>query len=500
MHTIVRLPNATWDTLRAYHDISDERISFLFGRAVRRGERTVILLSEAPILPADDCYHSRGSAHLRLHKDVTAALLYDFYRSDDDVLCNIHSHPFSRRGTSFSGVDDRDDTRLDRFLRPKVEKTGRHFLNLSIVLDKESFDARLTDTTRKDGPFLGIAELQGQGDHLQLMLPNSTRRANEEVQPELARQDFLGPSTLGWLAQARVGICGAGGLGSILAEAVVRLGFRQLVIVDDDRVERSNLNRLQGVTDAQVGIPKVEAVRTHLRAVAPDLQLETLADQVTSRAALHALTGCDLLIGAVDNSVARAVLNHVAVQYKIPYFDAGVDIQVQPVDFRYRLFTTLPGVTACMECSPFQLLDDDSVVQSLLNPLLEQAFRHQGYIRDVPKAKAPSVYPLNLTASGALLTELLNYLAGFRPVATTLYEGYREDRRERADRQSFVDNQPAPDCPICSHYAGLGDHAELPFGRTVDPAALLAVVDSGRGQPRALPSLTDRDQACKTSM
>jgi sulfur carrier protein ThiS adenylyltransferase len=83
----------------------------------------------------------------------------------------------------------------------------------------------------------------------------------------------IGPEALARLQHVRVGLAGAGGLGSNCAQALVRSGFKRFVLVDFDRVEPSNLNRQFFFPD-QVGLPKVVALGANLLRINPDLDLE----------------------------------------------------------------------------------------------------------------------------------------------------------------------------------------------------------------------------------
>lgn len=77
------------------------------------------------------------------------------------------------------------------------------------------------------------------------------------------------------LASAKVGIAGAGGLGSNVAMLLARSGIENFVLVDHDHVEASNLNR-QHYWPCQLGQPKVDALASHLLALNDHIRLETL--------------------------------------------------------------------------------------------------------------------------------------------------------------------------------------------------------------------------------
>ncbi|MCL5779689.1 MAG: sulfur carrier protein ThiS adenylyltransferase ThiF [Firmicutes bacterium] len=92
---------------------------------------------------------------------------------------------------------------------------------------------------------------------------------------EKALRGFFGPAALAKIQQVRVGIAGAGGLGSNCAQFLARSGFRNFKIVDFDEVEYSNLNR-QCFFFHQVGETKVAALKKNLLQINPDIRVDTL--------------------------------------------------------------------------------------------------------------------------------------------------------------------------------------------------------------------------------
>ena len=118
---------------------------------------------------------------------------------------------------------------------------------------------------------------------------------------------YLTPEEKTRLEQARVGIAGAGGLGSNVAAHLVRAGVRRLVIADFDVVSPSNLNRQFFFRD-QVGRRKVEALAENLRRIEPGLEL-TLHDVRLDAANLPPLFGaCDVVVEAFDNVESKSAL------------------------------------------------------------------------------------------------------------------------------------------------------------------------------------------------
>ena len=109
------------------------------------------------------------------------------------------------------------------------------------------------------------------------------------------------------LASVRVGIAGAGGLGSNVAGHLVRSGIRRLTFADFDRVAASNLNR-QFYFQDQLGMKKVAALRDNLRRINPDLDVEALDLRLTGDNIRRAFGDCDLIVEALDRSVDKKMM------------------------------------------------------------------------------------------------------------------------------------------------------------------------------------------------
>ncbi len=101
------------------------------------------------------------------------------------------------------------------------------------------------------------------------------------------------------LASRRVGIAGAGGLGSNAAAALVRSGIGHLVVADFDTVTPENLNRQFYFTD-QTGRPKVDALRENLLRINPALDIHVFTERVTPVNAGSFFSGCDVVVEAFD--------------------------------------------------------------------------------------------------------------------------------------------------------------------------------------------------------
>ena len=165
------------------------------------------------------------------------------------------------------------------------------------------------------------------------------------------------------LEAARIVMIGTGGLGSPAAFYLAAADIGTLVLVDDDVVDRSNLQRQILHADVRIGMPKVVSARSTLSALNPRTNIETIAERATSGNVERILAHADLVIDGADNFAARYLLNDACVKLAKPLvygavhrfegqvsvFDAGRQRGVAPC---YRcLFPEPPPPEAAPNCA-----------------------------------------------------------------------------------------------------------------------------------------------------
>ena len=109
------------------------------------------------------------------------------------------------------------------------------------------------------------------------------------------------------LESAKVGIAGAGGLGSNVAMLLVRAGMKKLVIADFDTVNESNLNR-QFFFRHQLGEKKIDALAANLHLIEPSLTLELHDTRLSPENADWVFSGCQIIVEALDSAEGKAML------------------------------------------------------------------------------------------------------------------------------------------------------------------------------------------------
>lgn len=139
------------------------------------------------------------------------------------------------------------------------------------------------------------------------------------------------------LRAAHVAIIGVGGLGSPAAMYLVASGVGRLTLVDDDRVELSNLQRQIVHTTAAIGEPKVESARRLLTALNPDVEIATHACRLDDAALLTLARGTQVVLDGSDNFATRFAINAACLAARTPLVSAAtirLEAQISVFDFR----------------------------------------------------------------------------------------------------------------------------------------------------------------------
>ncbi len=122
------------------------------------------------------------------------------------------------------------------------------------------------------------------------------------------------------LLRSSVLVVGTGGLGSAILNYLAAAGVGRIGIMDADRVEQSNLQRQVLHTTGDLGRLKVESARDRLRALNPDVVLETFAERLRPSNAMTILASYDAVVDACDNFATRFLINDACFLLGRPWF------------------------------------------------------------------------------------------------------------------------------------------------------------------------------------
>jgi bacteriocin biosynthesis cyclodehydratase domain-containing protein len=234
------------------------------------------------------------------------------------------------------------------------------------------------------------------------------------------------------LRASSVAILGCGGLGTWALGALAGVGIGRFVLIDDDAVELSNLNRQILYRAADVGAAKVDRAAAWLEAFDPSIAVETRHERIASRDDLTDLADCDVLLVTADwppYALTRWV-NNAALAAGLPFVVAGQQpplISVGP--------TILPGAGACFACH--------ETAARRRFPFYDELADHRR--RQPPPAT--TLGPASALIGSLLALEVMHLVLGVRPLAT-------HDRVMILDLRTLETRwesvQRDPDCAQCA--------------------------------------------------
>ena len=434
-----------------------ERAAFLF-LGSRWSQNGLLELYVLRLLtPADEVYERQGPAEVEIKPEFALQTFHLFAQLQPAGLLHAHSHPFSPHA-SFSSVDNlflpKLSQSLSRYLT--LRKEPRPFVLARLVLGQreEGFSGDCFD---EEGQFLGrVSEIRVVGPHGISVLGEAPQPLTSWESAIFARNiKAFGEEAQARLRSLHLGVCGLGGVGSFFTAYARGLGFRRFTLVDPDRVEASNLNRLFGATPKDVGKPKVAVVARELCRCDPALEVNPVRGRVQEAKAQKALLEADVLVGCVDNDAARMELQILAARFLKPLLDLGAGIilkegKVQEMAGQVTFYFPGGPCLLCQGLDPAKATSEEILA-------LRKAF---GYVQGGPSEETPTAVITIHAGLAALAADLLvRYLTGFSSVPTFLrfdllnhvFTSFRFQKRE--------------DCPICGREGAEGMGEEFPRGQ-----------------------------------
>lgn len=136
--------------------------------------------------------------------------------------------------------------------------------------------------------------------------------------PALSREQFA------LLRTKKVCVVGCGGLGGHIIEHLARIGIGAIRCVDGDSFESTNLNRQLYSQESLLGTKKAEAAAARVKNINSDVVVESVPAYLDSDNARELLSGCDAVLGGLDNIPTRKLLARACAEAGIPYIYGAI--------------------------------------------------------------------------------------------------------------------------------------------------------------------------------
>lgn len=328
--------------------------------------------------------------------------------SDGRSIIAIHSHPGGY--FQFSLADDQSD----RILVPSLQQANAAAHGTAIMIPSGAIRARLY----AGDAVTDIACVVAPGDDIQFWWSAGATDAGPARPPMAFTSDMTA-----WFKRMTACIIGVSGTGSVVAEQLARLGFGRIILIDFDRVEHKNLNRILNAThdDAEKRRLKVESFARSIKAHHPDTEVVILPVSIDDRDAVLAASGADFLFSCVDDAEGRHIADRIAAYFAIPLFDVGVSIPTRATadgaraiaDAVGRIDYVQPGGSTLKDRGVYDAADLEAAYLRRVAPETHAARVKEGYLPGVAE-EAPAVITLNMRAAADCAMEMIARVFPFR--------------------------------------------------------------------------------------
>ena len=436
-----------------------ERICYIFGYHYQDLNKNIVIIPDTIIAPNNDDNYA-SSTYVRLDDNIAEYIYREFAKSDHTVIINCHSHPFdSSDAVRFSSIDDRSDNAEYDYLFNKLAKyKNQDFIHLAYLRGNNATAMRLI---KGNGVFdynISIRVIGQQYSYINNS--NYIQQQNHRMDEQFLRRAHLfgGQIAQNKLSDIQVAVVGCGGTGSIVAENLVRLGVKHITLIDDDLVEETNLNRLQGARVSDINRYKVDVIAENIRQYARDVFVNKIKTNAFSKSSYNHLKSSDIIFSCVDNAVARFFINQISASFFIPVFNVGVRIfesENHEINNVWRVDIFVPSTTSCMDCAYYAVYDRSNASVKFFDKNTYQNMVRAGYINDDTEIKDPSVYSLNQQAVSQLMNEFHNYFVGFKKFIPHIrgYLSPTQTKSEHSETRLFKVNGTGS-CGTCIDYLG----------------------------------------------
>ncbi len=416
----------------------------------RKGhDRHVFMPHKLVLVPYEVC--DRHADRITWPTDLVEQVLREAFDKQEAIV-KVHSHPGGYR--QFSSTDDDSDRKLFSSIAMFLNDELPH-ASIIMLPDGEMFGRVIEN----EGQVTGLLEsLMVVGHDLSIW-----RSEHNETQTEafdLRHLQAFGSGTITLLKNLSVAIVGCSGTGSIVAEQLARLGVGRLVLVDPDKVEDKNLNRILNSHKVDVGHYKVHILASAIARMGLNQTILPFAMNLINPEAVRKIAECDVVFGCMDGVEGRHMLNRLATFYTLPYFDVGVRLDADKkggIDsIAGAVHYLQPGLSSLLSRGTYDMKRVEAEEIRRTDP---ERFRRQvkeGYIRGAEEDR-PAVISVNMFYSALAVNE---FLARLHPYRNLSNENFAYVGGSLSEMQFYHETETIP-CSILHRHVGRGDVVPL---------------------------------------
>lgn len=252
------------------------------------------------------------------------------------------------------------------------------------------------------------------------------------------------------LEATSVTIVGIGGLGTHVLQQLAHLGVKDSSLIDDEKVDTTNLNRYVGARHDDVGKKKTIVGERIIKEINPNASVKVIQKPLQSKEAFDTIISSDCVFGCLDNDGARVILNELCVAYERPYFDLATEIFPDGTDSYGGRVCISVDSEGCLDC--YDVLDREAAAVDMESPEARKDREDlYGLERGEFQQTGPSVVSINGIIASLAVTEFLVWVTGLRkPQKLLTYLGKQAIVTYSYERIN-------PDCYFCYEVRGKKD-------------------------------------------
>jgi len=369
------------------------------------------------------------------------------------AIVKIHSHPGGL--AEFSETDDKSDQDLFQSVYGWCDDEAPH-VSAIMLPDGHIFGRGIGP----DGEFTPLSSVMIVGDEIQLFHQSDSKPPLPEY--TLRHRQIFGAGTTAKLRQLTATVIGVSGTGSLLVEQLARLGVGRLILVDPDKIEDKNLNRIvnAGLRDAVESRSKVDVAARGIKEMGLGTEIIKFTRNLYNPEVVATVAQSDVLFGCMDSVDGRHLLNRLATFYVIPYFDIGVKLESDGKGGIDQICGTVhylqPGGSSLLSRGTYTL---EQVRAAGLRRTDPQAYEEQlkeKYITGIVEDR-PAVISVNMFFASLAVNEFLARLHPYRDDDNRLFATYRFSLSQA---QIYTDDDGEP-CRLLARNVGRGDVVPL---------------------------------------
>ena len=455
----LHIPPKMWSNFRAAmlesRLLNEEVIGFLFCQRHQVSDDKIRCIPKSWVVPGTDCYEHQSASGLVLTQPFHSYLLENHLQPGLDVV-HIHTHS-GQETPMFSHVDDRYESEYAQFIANNF--SDKSYL-ISGVFDQDLQSGLFRIWNRNGQESQPVNFHNTLFEFSQLTSVNSVNfDSSQHLNLMFARQKIFGEGNQTTLQKLKVALIGCGGIGGIFAEVLGRLGVKNWVLIDPDKLERVNLNRMPGATPEMVKQQwyKVQYVRHIIRQIYSDEScVKAIVTPVESEVAKSEVVSCDLIVVATDNHFSRKTAQELALAYMRPLVCLGTHIDIKP-DLTPRMYcrVTVPplGGKWCLMCGNIINLQRAALESAPLE--INHMAGDAGYMEGV---NDPAVFWLNSICASTGVGVIHGMVNGFVNVDGGMDWIYEfSDGNWRKTNTDFLENDDCYFCSMQSYKEGINE-------------------------------------------